>query len=167
KIYMVFGQKIKIFIFLIIFSSLSIVSMASQQNWILKRNIDNVKTYKFLNQKNVFGTYQILKQSTQIKQTKLGLKKLIKEISTKKRKTLSYIGISNWKIDRYEFNKTKNQIIMYGSYKDPSQNIINFREEHKYRETNTIQILITWPSSFKISSQITMDLLNQIKKDSN
>jgi len=151
---------------LILVLSLLLPSLSYSKNdeWKLTLDKNNVKVFQLKQQESVTGTYQVLKNNRILEISK-DHKKMIKDFSDHKRKTLEFIGIKEWKIKSYEFNGDKKGFVLKGSYLDTSNTLINFREEHIWKVSKSIQILNTWPSNIKIEEKVITDFIIFIKED--
>ena len=79
---------------------------------------------------------------------------------------LSYMDISDWKADQYNWTSEKNyyQLKIKGSYVDFLNKKILFNEIHFYYPHKTIQILHTRPSSIKNGEKYATEITDFLKK---
>ncbi len=154
----------KIFISLLFF--LSTAAIASPSGWKLSRDVNGVKVWQLEKNSDVTGSLEKRKTGKKINWLNIKQKDFFKKLEEKKKKMLSFIGISEWK-GKYKWQPKKehHELLVNGSYRDWSGQKITFAEVHIYRANETIQILHTRPTATingdKLASRIIAHMKNQ------
>ncbi len=154
----------KVFILLLFF--LSTTAIASPSGWKLSRDVNGVKVWQLEKNSDVTGSLERRKTGKKINWLNIKQKDFFKKLEEKKKKMLSFIGISEWK-GKYKWKPKKDyhELLVNGSYKDWSGQKIIFTEVHIYRTNETIQILHTRPKSIaggdKLARRIIAHMKNQ------
>lgn len=142
----------------IVFLFLSTSASSDLKPWVLKLNEDAVKVYQFKDKVDTTASIQEL-DKTIIDFNDPNLKAIIDALKVNKAESLKYAGISNWEVRETSINAKVKTIIFIGSYIDSNFKKIDFREEHRYQESKTVQILLTWPKTFKAGSKVASEFI--------
>jgi len=130
--------------------------------WILSSDLDDVKVWQLKADPNVTGSLQKKKPLKKLDWSQVGTENFFKGFEKNKIKMLSYIGITEWKAEKYRWKElpTGHELKIEGHYVDSSNKKIAFTEVHHYQELKTIQILQTRPVSTK--AKYVEDFFNYI-----
>ncbi len=127
-------MKIKLgILFILCFNSFA-------QEWVLLRKLDKTKLWKVTGVENVFGAItesQISKKSQELSS--------FEQFQEEKKKSLSYMGISNWNVDNHFIKKEKKgtSLFVRGTYQDSLGQKTLFAEKHIFKKNKVIRYTYT------------------------
>ncbi|MBC75642.1 MAG: hypothetical protein CME64_06470 [Halobacteriovoraceae bacterium] len=136
------------------------------KGWNLVRSDLGVEVWLKESNHNITASIEIEKAKNQLTWSSVNNTEYFKTLTKSKKKQLSLIGIRNWKSSDYrwvEGPKSK-QLIVRGSYTDPSNRKIHFLEVHTFFTTFNKRVLHTWPTDSKESAEI-VEYLNKKELD--
>lgn len=138
------------------------------KEWSLSSEMDNVKVWQLKADPDVTGSWQEKKPLRKLDWSKVGTNEFFKKFEADKIKMLSFVGIRDWKAEKYEWNKLPlgHELKIQGHYVDVSDKKIAFTELHYFQEQKTIQILQTQPfsSGEQHAEEFFKFINNQIQK---
>src|SRR5690606_37208661 len=99
----IYRKAVYSFVFLI---SLPIWASSSfAERWILSSELDDVKVWQLKSDPDVTGSLQEKKPSRKLDWSKVGTESFFKDFEKDKIKMLSYIGITEWKAEKYQWKE--------------------------------------------------------------
>jgi len=119
------------------------------ERWILSSDLDDVKVWQLKANTDVTGSWQEKKPSKKLDWSKVGTEDFFKDFEKGKIKLLSYVGITEWKAEKYQWKElpSGHELKIEGHYLDSGHKKIAFIEVHHFKKSKTIQILQTRPMS--------------------
>ncbi len=121
-----------------------------KKNWKLVRDNDVSIVWKARKGKGIFASISTVKRKSDINLYKN--KSFFKELLAKKKKMLTFSGVSEWQVAKHKWVKGKNGEInlkFEGSYTDHQGTTVIYTEIHRFSKTKVTQILYTQPKSIK------------------
>lgn len=125
--------------------------------WQLARQTSDVWIWTIKGNSHITGT---LRSQAKVKPTdwqKIKSPEFFKDLTKKKRRILSLIGIIQWEANTYNWKKKKDhhELVIKGSYLNGSGQKVQFTEHHLFFKYATHQILVTAPLKSKIKRDVT------------
>ena len=155
------ARAIYIFLLFSFFSSL----IAQEEQWLLKRQEGHFRLWLHKDNYLVTGTLERSKKNTKVHAPNFNDNTFLKHIEASKRKTLKFIGISQWKVHHHKWHPQKKILLFEGSYLNSDNKKVNFMEWHHFKDDETIQILHTHPHDIKHGKQYQNDFLTFVQKN--
>jgi hypothetical protein len=142
---------------------------AIPKDWKLSRDLNNVKVWSLKNNPDVTASLEKRKNHKAIDWNKVKKTDFFKVYESKKKKILSFVGISRWQASSYSWKKSKSsyQLEVKGTYIDASNIKVKFLELHFYTQKETIQILQTMPLRYRDGDKLSKNIINFIKSEVN
>ena len=135
--------------------------------WKLKSNTGVTKTWKLKKSKGVYASLseESSYNTSEIKKI-IGSANYLEEFKKEKIILLSFIGVSDWKINKYKWKKRNGQDVLEvsGSYQDRHKEIIDFVELHYFKKTKIIQMLYVAPKIFDSKSEYVESFFGKFSK---
>lgn len=156
----VFRRTLYSFVFLISFPLWA--SSSFGEDWILSSDLDDVKVWQLKTNTDVTGSWQEKKPSKKLDWSKVGTEDFFKDFEKDKIRMLSYIGITEWKAEKYQWKElpSGHELTIEGHYLDSGHKKIAFTEVYLFQKFKTIQILQTRPIS--VSAKYAEDFFKYI-----
>lgn len=121
-------------------------------NWSIVSEVDGVKVWQHKANPELTGSWQEFPVKKKLDWSPEGKentqKEYFKSLEDKKKKMLSFIGVTDWTVEQYKWNSPsegKEELIVEGHYKDSTGKKIYFKELHQFAEDKTTQFLHTRP----------------------
>lgn len=123
------------------------MNTAFAANWYIKRKSANVTFWKSYKWPEAYLLVERKEKKNKRTIQYYKTPKYIKELESKKKKVLSYMGVSDWSASKYEVSEKTDgiQVDIYGNYKDRDSKTVFFHERHLYSKNYFIQSLMTAP----------------------
>lgn len=136
-------------------------------DWNLTSNIDGVKVWMLRSNSDVTGSWQEIVGKKSLDWSIVDQKNYFQSFEAKKKKMLSFVGISKWRADHYKWTKNSqwHELNVKGHYQDSSGQEIAFKEVHLFHPGKTIQILHTRPASLKNGEEFSKQFFSFIKPE--
>ncbi|MGE3611061.1 MAG: hypothetical protein AB7I27_15830 [Bacteriovoracaceae bacterium] len=128
--------------FIISFFIFSIPFKAFAVPWVKENQSLGVSVWRSKDFPNAMITTNEKKHAS-IDWEKVDSKNFFQNLSETKEESLGFIGIKNWIVDSYSWNKKSafHELVLVGKYTDFNQKIISFIEIHHYYQFKTQQVL--------------------------
>lgn len=135
--------------------------------WNLASDIDGVKVWSLKSNSDVTGSWQEVAGKKNLDWSVAGQKGYFQSFEAKKKKMLSFIGISKWKAGHYKWVKKSHwhELNVNGHYQDSSGQEIVFKEVHLFHPDKTIQILHTRPAALKNGEELSKQFFSFVKPE--
>ena len=139
---------------------------ATLANWKLVQDSEKSKLWLAKNNYNITGALQIDSVKRNINWNHLQSKEFIERVSKRKKKTLRFMGITNWILNNYKWTKIKDvyKLEMIGTYSDPAGVKTFFKEIHIYSKSKKIQILHSRPFTSSEGKFLEQEIITHMLK---
>lgn len=142
-------------------------SVAFASEWKQTSDMDDVKVWMLKSNPDVTAAFQTSIPKEKIDWSKVDKENFFKKFESDKKRSLGIVGIKEWKATNYKWTKTQDgfELVVEGTYLDPSQQKTSFKETQFYKSQKTYQILNTWPTSVKDGQKLADEFVSNLKKE--
>lgn len=144
---------------------LSSALFAQPTQWELKSEHNEVQVWMFKANPLVTATFEERKNKKKIDWNKVGSEDFFTKLEGKKSKVLGLMGVKDWKVNQKEWKPEKKgsgKLVLKGSYVDSKGRKIKFQEVHIYKDSETRQVLATWPLEVKSGEQEALRIIEYL-----
>lgn len=155
-------MKIKFLFCLIVLSQLAFGS-TKYKNWKLKNDFQTTKVFQNNQENSLYASIEQSKISSE-KEYKDYLKDISK-IQDEKKKTLSLIGVSDWKASKSKWIKIGKRSFfeVNGTYVDNSDDTVYFKEYHLVQDKSVVKVLFTTTQNKALKNNDINNFLDKVK----
>lgn len=137
------------------------LAFATSSDWILS-DMEDSKVWLHKKNSNITGSLQTLTRDEPLDWSKIDKRKFYQELEASKKRSLSIVGVKDWKASQYKFETLdgNERLVIEGSYIDSAGVEVVFKEVHVFRLKETVQLLHTRPKEFAQNTTFEDDFFN-------
>ena len=140
----------------------------SKKDWKLDFEESGVSVWRLKSNNEVKGVYHQDPSTPGVNWNQFTSKEVFKKWEEPKKKIMKAIGITDWKADKYKWEKEgkRHRLEISGSYVNRKKKKVYFHEVHYYTAEETLKLLITSPERRVLSqSAVQRGFIRNVRRD--